>query len=650
MTVQNIARRAGPFVGDGLVTSFPFGFKVFNDYDVLVNRSATEDDYSEEAALTLGLDYTVTLNEDQDESPGGTVTLMAPLAAGLRLAILSDIIPDQQTELTNHDGFWPETLNDVHDKAIALIQELKEQLSRAVLIPSTSPVDAAELIRRILEAASLAEQVLAIADAIRALGPVADDIAALGPHADAIQRISDRLGDLLQIDGIIGAIEDIEKNVELSQDAAEAAQAAADRAEELLGDLEGVFEENEALAALTENYMLILTSTAAAHSAAFTRRDIEHYHRWEREGIALLRSVGSLALTRAEETRTDIEHWQSWYENGIDLLRRAGTIALYAADASENDCEHFIAWFRKAEEHETAMLKAVAERARETRITLDNEIYAYHDDIRTRALLIRTYVEKPPILFIVAGQSNSVGNAEAPGYEVADYAGQFWNWRTSPAKLAPLRDPVFRSSTRGTAWPAFGRAFFELTGRKVVILSVGSNGSYVTDQGEDIPNTWYGDDSTLRQTATREYQACIAALGTKDTDWVLGGLIWIQGEQETGQIGSGSMQVSEWIEGTLSVFSFFRTLTGVSTMPIYLSQIGLSSGTLTSDVAARGYAAVQEAQVKICTENDNDFLAFTGAKHFLKAGYMVDTVHYNQKGYNILGEAVAQFISNHQTF
>ena len=85
-------------------------------------------------------------------------------------------------------------------------------------------------------------------------------------------------------------------------------------------------------------------------------------------------------------------------------------------------------------------------------------------------------------------------------------------------------------------------------------------------------------------------------------------------------------------------------------MPIYVSQIGLSEATQTSESAARGYAAVQNAQVQICTENENDHLAFSGAKSFLKAKYMADTVHYNQKGYNILGEAVARFISNHQTF
>ena len=60
--------------------------------------------------------------------------------------------------------------------------------------------------------------------------------------------------------------------------------------------------------------------------------------------------------------------------------------------------------------------------------------------------MIRTYVEKPPVLFIVAGQSNAVGSGGAPSIEVADYAGQYWDWsKVSAPVLRPLRDPVYRS-------------------------------------------------------------------------------------------------------------------------------------------------------------------------------------------------------------
>ena len=152
MAVQNISRRAGPFTGTGLVSSFPFGFKVFLRSDVQVLRAVSDDIDSPEEILRLDDDYAVTLNADQDENPGGTVTLSAPLAVGLRLAILSNIAADQQVVLTNHDGFLPETLNEVHDKAVALIQELKEETARTLKTPATSEKTPEELTQELLSA------------------------------------------------------------------------------------------------------------------------------------------------------------------------------------------------------------------------------------------------------------------------------------------------------------------------------------------------------------------------------------------------------------------------------------------------------------------------------------------------------------------
>ena len=614
MALSSETRRSPRYIGTGSETIFPFAFKLLKptDLEVRVALSGQVETTLEESA------YTVVLNESQDNNPGGTVTLKAPLAKDAALVIISDTPYLQPTTYTNRGGFYPEQLNTNLDRLTILTQQLKEHLSRTLTFPVTSDTDAEQLVSDLLSAGIAARKVIPYLDDIRGVAGITDEVESLFESLQKLVAIADNIDALIRVEGIIEDIQQIADNVVLAQEAADAAQFAAAQIESKLADVEGVFEENKVLIQLTDTYLLTVLNTAATASWNFTARDIEAY-------------------------------WK-WYQDGLDKLQQVATIALHSAEATENDIEHFVAWFTKAEEDETRLLKLLSQTAERSRQLVEMHISTYDDDIRTRNILIRTYVEKPVVLFIVAGQSNSVGNAEAPACEVADYAGQFWNWRTSPAQLAPLRDPVYRSSTRGTAWPAFGREFFARTGRKVVILSVGSNGSYVTDQGSSITNTWYGDASVLRQTATTQYQACTAALGTKDTDWTLGGLIWIQGEQETGQIGSGAMQVSEWIEGTLSVFSFFRTLTAVSTMPIYVSQIGLSEATQTSESAARGYAAVQNAQVQICTENENDHLAFTGAKSFLKAKYMADTVHYNQKGYNILGEAVARFISNHQTF
>ena len=275
-------------------------------------------------------------------------------------------------------------------------------------------------------------------------------------------------------------------------------------------------------------------------------------------------------------------------------------------------------------------------------------ISTYDDDIRTRNILIRTYVEKPPILFIAAGQSNAMGQGGYPSIEVADWAGTYWDWEDQENKsLKPLRDPVYRSKQK-SAWPVFGRTFFELTHRKVCILNVAMGGSYVTDYGGT--NTWYGEDSILRQQATTEYQAVTEALGTQDSDWVLGGMLWIQGEAETYGVAMGTVTIQQYKTGTLDVFDFFRTLTDMPTMPIYMSQIGYQVNRMDNEQRMRGFHAIQNAQIELSQQNQNVHLVFAGAKYFARAGMMADQVHYDRRGYSEVGKAFARFISNNQSF
>ena len=152
MSVQNITRRAGPYVGTGLVSAYTFAFKVFRSEDVKVVRSESADASAQDEALKFGTDYTVKPNANQDEKAGGTVTLASPLAEGLRLSILSAITPDQQMVLTNHDGFFPTTLNESADKAIALIQELKEEVGRSLRVPASADKTPEDLTEELLSA------------------------------------------------------------------------------------------------------------------------------------------------------------------------------------------------------------------------------------------------------------------------------------------------------------------------------------------------------------------------------------------------------------------------------------------------------------------------------------------------------------------
>ena len=274
-----------------------------------------------------------------------------------------------------------------------------------------------------------------------------------------------------------------------------------------------------------------------------------------------------------------------------------------------------------------------------------NEIYAYHDDIRTRALLIRTYVEKPYDLFIVAGQSNAVGTGGNPPLEDASWAGVYWNWRNQEAKaLSPLKDSVY-SSTQRSAWPAFGRRYFELTGRKVLILNVAKGGSVVTDTRPGTDMSWYGDDAPCRVVATREWTDLLQYLTTESIEYVLKALIWSQGEWDARYIASGDSTKDAYRYGTIDVFDYFAELTSTQKLPIFISETGYEDNCLTNAGLMEAYQTVQAVQKQIATEREACYMAYTGAKSFLQAGMMKDDVHYDQAGYNRMGDGLARFIS-----
>lgn len=135
MTISNTTRFAGPFVGNGTASTFPFAFKVFMASDLAVYRTVTSTGIATTLALTT--DYTVALNADQDSSPGGTVTLVAGnLASGLTLVIASAVPNTQQVILTNQGGFYPEVLNDALDKATAQVQQVQAQANRSITFPA----------------------------------------------------------------------------------------------------------------------------------------------------------------------------------------------------------------------------------------------------------------------------------------------------------------------------------------------------------------------------------------------------------------------------------------------------------------------------------------------------------------------------------
>ena len=138
MTIPSTSRKAGPLLGTGAQTAWPFTFKVFAASDIAVTIA---DSLGIETALVLDTDYSVTLNANQETSPGGTVTYPisgTPLAVGSKLSIVGDLDYDQPLDLPSGGNFSPLALENQLDRMTMQLQQLEERLSRALLVPITS--------------------------------------------------------------------------------------------------------------------------------------------------------------------------------------------------------------------------------------------------------------------------------------------------------------------------------------------------------------------------------------------------------------------------------------------------------------------------------------------------------------------------------
>lgn len=141
MTVSSTTRRAGPFLGDGSTTAFPFTFKVFKKQDIQV---VFTDAAGNDTTLVLDSAYTVALNLDQDNNPGGTITYPRPtsgipnLAVGESLTVVGALDYNQPTDLPNLGPYFAQVVENSLDRATIQIQQLKEISDRSLQFPPSS--------------------------------------------------------------------------------------------------------------------------------------------------------------------------------------------------------------------------------------------------------------------------------------------------------------------------------------------------------------------------------------------------------------------------------------------------------------------------------------------------------------------------------
>lgn len=158
------------YIGNNSTTIFPFTFPVRESVHLSVRLYLIAD--GTYITLAPGA-YTVT--GVGPDSSGGSVTYNpsgTPIAPTHMLAIYRTVPYTQDMDIFNQSGFYPEVLEDQLDKIVMQIQQLADEVSRAVLIPPTTTMTGEEFLALLNSAeanADRAEQ--ALADAVAMIVP-----------------------------------------------------------------------------------------------------------------------------------------------------------------------------------------------------------------------------------------------------------------------------------------------------------------------------------------------------------------------------------------------------------------------------------------------------------------------------------------------
>lgn len=151
-----IKRLAGPYTGAGQ-TTFTFGFFTYQAKDIYVGTAMSNDEAA--TILEQDVDYTVTLNDDQEAVPGGSITLLTPggLKEGETLVIGSCLEYVKNIDLTNYSRFLPEQIDTEFNRIVIMIQQIVEETGRTLKVPATSSETPDDMIERLLAAQSQAQ-------------------------------------------------------------------------------------------------------------------------------------------------------------------------------------------------------------------------------------------------------------------------------------------------------------------------------------------------------------------------------------------------------------------------------------------------------------------------------------------------------------
>ena len=139
------------YSGDNSTTVFAYTFEIAANTEIqVIIRAST----GTETVKTLTTDYTVS---GVGSASGGNVTMVSPPATGETLVIRRVTPKTQTVDLVENDPFTAETVEGAFDKAIAVTQEVQEEVDRSIKLSRTNTMASTEFT---VDAATRASKIL----------------------------------------------------------------------------------------------------------------------------------------------------------------------------------------------------------------------------------------------------------------------------------------------------------------------------------------------------------------------------------------------------------------------------------------------------------------------------------------------------------
>lgn len=247
---------------------------------------------------------------------------------------------------------------------------------------------------------------------------------------------------------------------------------------------------------------------------------------------------------------------------------------------------------------------------------------------------------QPASLFLIAGQSNAVGQGDSLR-SVRCQKETAFEYKSASDSVVHLADPVgedthyFQAAKTGSIAPAFAKTYSESTGSKVIIVSSARGGSSCHEEAE-LKNlgTWAAQGKLLlfpeavgkTRKAANKVQAHLS------------GVIWLQGERDANAINSENITEEQYKNSLVDLVKRFRQNFG-DRLPFYIVETGFYN-----NHPREGFDAVRKIQLQITNEMPLVYLVYDETGDFRKRNWMKDDIHYNQDGLNHIGEVVAKAI------